>query len=209
MRADRLRMLSLICGILVLAGGFWGIRDPLASMASYTAALMVLNQIAPPLLLLALPRRVANGVLADILFDPMAASLVFVGLSVAVSLPGIFDRSLAGALYAAPLGLLELIAGLMFWGQLTPATRRIARPGLAGTLGWLGSLPMMVVALVWMLWPDVLYTPYLDVICRWDVPPITDQRWAGFVMFLAGLPLQFAAAWLVLGLGGTADPPRA
>ena len=145
MRADRLRILSAICGVLMLGWGFWGIHDPLASMASYTAALMVLNQIAPPLLLLAVPRRVAGGVFGDMLFDPLAASVVFVGLSVAISLPGIFDRSLAGALYAAPLGLLELIAGLMFWGQLMPATRRIARLWLAGTLGWLGSLPMMVV----------------------------------------------------------------
>ena len=201
MRAKRLHILSLAAGILALGWGLWGMGDPLASMASYTAALMTLNQIAPPLLLLALQRRVPDGVLAEILFDPVAASLVFVGLSVAVSLPGIFDRSLAGALYAAPLGLLELIAGLMFWAQLTPTTRRIARPWLAGALGWLGSLPMVVVALVWMLWPDVLYTPYLDVICRWNVPPITDQRWAGFVMFLAGLPLQFAAAWLLLGIG--------
>jgi len=204
MRADRLRVASLLVGLLPLAWGFWGMRNPLASMASYTAALMTLNQIAPPFLLLALPTQSGRGALADMLFDPVAASVVFVGLSVAVSLPGIFDHSLVDALYTVPLGLLEFISGLMFWAQVMPATRRITRAWLAGVVGWLGSLPMMVVAVVWMLWPDVLYTPYLDVICRWDLPPIADQRWAGFVMFLAGMPLQLTAAWLTLGLDRSA-----
>jgi hypothetical protein len=34
---------------------------------------------------------------------------------------------------------------------------------------------------------------------------LLDQKWAGFVMFLAGMPLQLAAAWLLLELGA---PPR-
>jgi cytochrome c oxidase assembly factor CtaG len=49
--------------------------------------------------------------------------------------------------------------------------------------------------------PDVLYTPYLDVICRWNIPPLVDQRWAGLVMFVAGVPVQLVSVWLLLGLG--------
>ncbi|MHB1515689.1 MAG: hypothetical protein ACYCVY_08270 [Acidiferrobacteraceae bacterium] len=40
--------------------------------------------------------------------------------------------------------------------------------------------------------------PYLDVICIWNIPPLTDQRWAGFVMLAAGLPLQLASVWRLL-----------
>jgi putative membrane protein len=40
-----------------------------------------------------------------------------------------------------------------------------------------------------MLSPDVLCTPYLDVICRWNIPPIVDQRSAGLLMFAAGVPV--------------------
>ena len=176
-------------------------------MASYTAALMALNQIAPPLLLLALPRRIRVGqrgrgeaaALLDLLLDPWAATTLFIGLSIAVSLPGVFDPSLANALYTAPLGALELLSGLLFWAQFMPATRRIGRGWLAGAVAWIAAMPMTVVALIWMLSPDVLYTPYLDVICRWNIPPLVDQRWAGLLMFVAGVPVQLVGVWLLLG----------
>lgn len=195
----RNRFVAATGGVAVTFAAAWGLRDPLASMASYTAALMALNQLAPPLLLLAMPRgRFDEGLRR--LIDPWSATLVFVTLSVAISLPGLFNRSLVNALYTAPLGLLELLTGVMFWAQFTPVTRSVRRDWLAGLVAWLGGMPMTVVALVWMLSPVVLYTPYLDVICRWDVPPLADQRWAGLVMFAAGLPLQAVGAWLILGL---------
>ncbi len=190
----RARHAVVALGLLVALAGFAGLRTPLASMASYTAALMALNQVPPPLLLLALPRRVVW-----LLFDPVLATVVFVALSVGVSLPGLLNPTLANAIYAGPLGAMEMVAGLMFWGQLLPMTRHLTRPWQAALLGWLGSLPMTAVAVVWMLAPDVIYTPYLDVICQWDIPPLLDQRWAGFVMLLAGMPLQLSSAALLLG----------
>lgn len=197
MKPDRAAGFRLGAGILglstvILAVG--GLRDPLASMASYTAALMALNQLAPPLLLLVLRRPVRIA-----LFDPVLATAAFVGLSIALSLPSLLDPAVANALYAAPLGAFELLTGVMIWGQLISATRQLVRPWQASLLCWLASLPMTAVAVVWMLAPRVLYSPYLDVICRWEIPPLLDQRWAGFVMFVAGVPLQLAAAWVLLG----------
>jgi len=201
MKVDAWRVPAVFAGVLVVALAAVGLHDPLASMASYTAALMALNQLAPPLLLLALPHRRSQAALVDLLLDPWAATLLFVGLSVAISLPGVFDRSVVNALYTAPLGLLELLSGVLFWAQFMPATRSIGSNWKAGAVAWVGGMPMTVVALVWMLSPRVLYTPYLDVICRWDVPPLVDQRWAGLVMFAAGMPLQVVGAWLILNLG--------
>lgn len=212
-RVGTLRVLAAVAGTLVVALAALGLRDPLASMSSYTAALMALNQIAPPLLLLALPDTIRVGLrgrgtgaaLASFLLDPWAATTLFIGLSIAVSLPGVFDPSVANALYAAPLGVLELLFGLLFWAQFMPATRRIRPAWLAGAVAWIGAMPMTVVAVVWMLSPDVLYTPYLDVICRWNIPPLVDQRWAGLVMFVAGVPVQLVGVWLLLGLGAPQD----
>lgn len=198
MAARRLACGCVACGcagLATVAFGLAGLRDPLASMASYTAALMVLNQLSPPFLLLALRRPVRS-----LLFDPVLGVVAFVGLSVAVSLPGLLDPTLANALYAAPLGLLELMAGLMIWGQFFQTTSQLRHGWQAALLGWLASLPMTAVAVMWMLAPRVLYTPYLDVICRWDIPPLADQRWAGFVMFVAGVPLQLAATWRLVAL---------
>lgn len=191
--------------LVVFCLGAFGLRDPLASMVSYTTALMALNQIAPPLLLLALPSPAGAPSPWATLLDSWVGTIVFVGLSVAVSLPGVFDPSVANALYAAPLGLFELIAGLLFWAQFMPATRVIRRSWVAGLLAWAGGVPMTVVALIWMLSPDLLYTPYLDVICRWDISPLADQRWAGLVMFVAGAPLQMVGVWFLLGLGPSGE----
>jgi putative membrane protein len=209
------RLFAGVIGILVVAISALWLRDPLASMSSYTAALMALNQIAPPLLLLSLPAtmragrlsRGKAGALFNFLLDPWAATILFVGLSIAVSLPGVFDPTLVNALYAAPLGLLELLSGLLFWAQFVPATRSIRQGWLAGALAWIGAMPMTVVALVWMLSPHVLYTPYLDVICQWNIPPLVDQRWAGLLMFVAGVPVQLVGVWLLTSSFSTDPAP--
>ncbi len=88
-----LRRAAGATGIVVTVVASLGLRDPLASMASYTAALMALNQIAPPLLLLALDRpgpRAARFLAATL--DPILAFTAFCTLSVAVSLPASSNR---------------------------------------------------------------------------------------------------------------------
>ena len=188
-------------GTLSIAAYVAGLRNPLASMASYTAALMVLNQVVPPLILSVLPPhgRISKSIV-DVIFDPVVAFVAFTALGVAVSVPAFLDPTLANALYAGPLGLLELLTGLALWGQITPATRQIRSNLHLGLMVWLASLPMSAVAVIWMLAPRVLYTPFLDVMCRWNLPPLLDQKWAGLIMFAAGMPMQFSAAWVLLGL---------
>jgi putative membrane protein len=39
------------------------------------------------------------------------------------------------------------------------------------------------------------------------LPPLVDQRWAGLVMFAAGMPLQLVGAWLILNLGRNGPRP--
>ncbi|GBQ19003.1 cytochrome c oxidase assembly protein [Gluconacetobacter sacchari] len=193
-------------GMALLTVAGLGLRDPLASMTQYTFALMVVGQVVPPFLLLATtaaPGTAAPVRLAPWWRDPGVAAALFGGLAVATGLPSILDRSLANALFSAPLGLLDLLAGLLFWAQLMPGSRVIRHDPLAGAYALLGSLPMTVVAVVWMTAPRVLYAPYLDVLCRWDLTPLEDQHWAGFVMLVAGLPLQVVGAWLLVAAQGS------
>ena len=99
----------------------------------------------------------------------------------------------------APLGLLELASGFLLWRQLFLGSRSLDVDWKTGG----SSVLMTVMTVIWMLSPEILYTPYLDVLCRWNISLLQDQRWAGFVMLLAGAPLQLASLWLVLGL----EPP--
>jgi len=191
----------LALGFLVAVAGTRGLDTPLASMASYTAALMALNQIAPPLLLLGLPASVWPRLRASapggFLLDPWVAAAGFLAVTLVIGLPGWFDRAVANAAFGAPLGLLELTSGLLVWAQILPASAALPA-WRAGLYGWLLGLPMMALGLVWIWSGRVLYTPYLDVICVWNIPPLADQRWAGFVMLIAGLPLQLASVWRLL-----------
>ncbi|MGC9163934.1 MAG: cytochrome c oxidase assembly protein [Thiomonas sp.] len=199
----RVAVFSLGC--LLTLGSAWGLHNPLASMTGYTIALMSMGQIVSPLLLLGIPPQVRarwhrppHTMWSDWLLDPWVAAAVFVIVTLGVNLPGVFDTALANALFSGPIGLLLLISGLMFWAQLLAGSTRLHTRWIAGLFGWLGSLPMMVIAAVWVWSAQVLYTPYLDVLCVWNLSPLDDQHYAGLVMFAAGLPLQLRAAWLLI-----------
>ena len=68
-------------------------------------------------------------------------------------------------------------------------------------------MPMTAVSVVWMLSPDVLYSPYLNIICHWNIPPLLDQK-GRVAMFLAGVPLQLGDFWLLLDLDRADDASR-
>lgn len=198
---ELLRIVSLLAGIVAAMLAVDGLHDPLASMAVYASSLMTLNQIAPPLLLLGIGPEWRAGlrrtVIGDWLFDPWVAFSTFILFTTAVSLPGIFDTALADAVFAAPLGLFEFIIGVMFWTQLLPASKSITPSWPTGLYGWLGGTPMMVVGLVWLWSSHVFYAPYLNVICEWNITPLEDQRWAGVLMIIFGIPLQLRSIWVL------------
>lgn len=201
--AWRAAAFALGCGGTLLAAR--GLNNPLASMTGYSAALMVLGQVVPPFLLLGFPPDVRDGwhhgrhrAWAAWLLDPWVAFAVFVLLTLGINLPGVFNTALADALFSAPIGLLVLLSGLLVWAQVFEGSSAIEHRWVAGLWGWLAGLPMMVIAAVWVWSGHVLYTPYLDVLCLWNLSPLDDQHYAGLVMFVAGLPLQLRAAWLLI-----------
>lgn len=199
----RVAVFGVGCGLTLYAA--WGLNDPLLSMAGYASALMGLGQVVSAFLLIGVPpgaramwRVPRHGWRAAWLLDPWVAAAVFVLLTVGVNLPGVFDSALTNALFSAPIGMLLLASGLMLWAQLLPGSTGIEHRWVAGIYGWLASLPMMIIAAVWVWSGQVLYTPYLDVLCLWNLSPLADQHYAGLVMFVAGLPLQLRAAWLLI-----------
>ncbi|MDD4886388.1 MAG: cytochrome c oxidase assembly protein [Thiomonas sp.] len=199
----RVMVFAAGCALTLLAT--WGLNNPLASMTGYTIALMTMGQIVSPLLLIGFPPQVRAQWHAPKhdwwslwVLDAWVAAAVFIILTLGVNLPGVFNSALANALFSGPIGLFLLISGVMFWAQLLPGCTSIPHRWIAGIYGWLGSLPMMIIAAIWVWSGHVLYTPYLDVLCLWNLSPLDDQHYAGLVMFIAGLPLQLRAAWLLI-----------
>lgn len=206
----RVMVFAVGCALTLLCT--WGLNNPLASMTGYTIALMTLGQIVSPLLLIGFPPQVRAQWRAPgqswwslWVLDAWVAAAVFIILTLGVNLPGVFNTALANAFFSGPIGLFLLLSGVMFWAQLLPGCTSIAHRWVAGIYGWLGSLPMMIIAAVWVWSGHVLYTPYLDVLCLWNLSPLDDQHYAGLVMFIAGLPLQLRAAWLLI-MPGEEEP---
>ena len=183
----------------------------LNSMALYMGRLMLLAELAPPLLVLGLPSNLihlnAKGVFGRslaFLLDPFVAFALWTTIIVFWNLPVGFNASLVSATTGGLLPLLYLGGGLLVWGVTLNALPRV-RPTPIGARGWFGflnGLPMMGVAAVWLYSPAVLYSPYLGVPCLWNLTPLQNQQLSGWVMMLAGTPALGLAlvqifAWLL------------
>jgi cytochrome c oxidase assembly factor CtaG len=212
------RAVSFVAGVLValLALQSSATSYTLNSMALYMGRLMLLAELAPPLIVLGLPsalirlgRRdglVGRGLHA--LLDPYVVFALWTTIIVYWNIPASFSASVVGATSGALLPLLYLFGGLLVWAvtlNSLPSVRTLA-VGTRGWFGFLNGLPMMAVAAVWLYSPKVLYTPFVNVPCLWNLTPLQNQQISGLVMMLAGVPaLALALIQLFMWLARLAD----
>ncbi|WP_339096514.1 cytochrome c oxidase assembly protein [Deinococcus sp. VB142] len=184
------------------------------SMALYMARLMVLAEAVPPLLVLGLPlgiRLDPRGRLGRVLgwlLDPWVALAVWTAVVIFWNLPAGFNASVVSNTAAPLLPLLYLLSSLMVWGVVLRPLPTVQPAGI-GSRGWFGllsALPMMSVAAVWLYAPKVLYTPYVNALCLWNLSPLQNQQYSGWIMMVAGLPaMALAFVQLMLWLIKLAD----
>lgn len=175
----------------------------LNSMALYMGRLMLLAELAPPLLILGLPRRLItlgakDGVLGRalaFLLDPFVAAALWITIIVFWNLPVGFNASLVSATAGSLLPLLYLFGGTLAWAVALNPLPKLSPLGVGGRgwFGFLASLPMMGVAAVWLYSPTVLYSPYVNVPCLWNLTPLQNQQISGWVMMVAGIPAMAVA----------------
>lgn len=191
------------------------------SMALYMARLMVLAEFIPPLLLLGLPGgirlapRSLPGRVLGVLLDPWVALAVWSAVIIFWNVPAGFNASVVTNSAAQLLPWLYLLSSLMVWGVVLRPLPGV-QPHNVGSRGWFGllaALPMMAVASVWLYSPKVLYTPYVNALCLWNLSPLQNQQWSGWIMMLAGLPGMFLAfgqliLWLIRLSEGSGVPPK-
>lgn len=184
------------------------------SMALYMARLMVLAEVVPPLLILGLPSGLSlsprswPGRLLSVLLDPWVALSVWAAVIIFWNVPAGFNASVVTNSAAQLLPWLYLLSSLMVWGVVIRPlpTVQFANVGSRGWFGLLAALPMMAVASVWLYAPKVLYTPYANALCLWNLSPIQNQQWSGWIMMIAGIPgMALAFGQLILWLIKLAD----
>lgn len=183
------------------------------SMALYMARLMVLAEMVPPLLLLGLPRmqlapRSLLGRVLGVLLDPWVAFAVWTAVIIFWNIPAGFNASVVTNSAAQLLPWLYLLSSAMVWGVVLRPVPSV-QPVNIGSRGWFGllsALPMMAVASVWLYSPKVLYTPYANALCLWNLSPLQNQQWSGWIMMIAGLPgMALAFVQLLMWLIKLAD----
>lgn len=184
------------------------------SMALYMARLMVLAEAVPPLLVLGLPwgiRLDPRGGLGRVLgwlLDPWVALAVWTAVVIFWNIPAGFNASVVSNTAGPLLPLLYLLSSLLVWGVVLRPLPTVQPAGI-GSRGWFGllsAIPMMSVAAVWLYAPKVLYTPYVNALCLWNLSPLQNQQYSGWIMMVAGLPaMTLAFIQLMLWLIKLAD----
>ncbi|CAM3841672.1 cytochrome c oxidase assembly protein [Deinococcus frigens] len=192
-----------------------------SSMALYMGRLMLLAEVVPPLLVLGIPRGVKinpRGAVArtlGVLLDPWVALAVWAAVIIFWNVPAGFNASVVTNTAAALLPALYLLSSLLVWSVILRPLPNVQPAGMGsrGGFGLLAALPMMSVASVWLYAPNVLYTPYVNALCLWNLSPLQNQQLSGWIMMLAGIPALALAfiqlfQWLVELTGGNeATPP--
>lgn len=182
----------------------------LNSMALYVGRLMVLAELAPPLLLLGLPTPLLRGLtpqsgvrgrVLGFLLDPVVSFALWTVVVVFWNLPAGFNASLINNTTETLLPFFYLFTGLLVWSHVQRPFQGIQKLSLMGrgVFGILASAPMMIVATVWLAAREVLYMPYINAPCLWDWTPLQNQQASGWVMMVAGLPALAIAFGMFLG----------
>jgi putative membrane protein len=209
------RVLFLLAGVLVVAGALSPPLDAATeeSLPLHMVQHMLLLAVAPPLLILGEPIRVAFDLLppagarrlAELLrsrplvalLNPPVALAVFAAVVLVTHLPAVFDTTME----SEPLHALEhfsyLFAGLLFWAAALgadPAARPLSLIGVTGLLS-AAMVPMVAVGVALATASGVFYSPYATG--AGAAAAIAEQEAGATAMWAADLP--FAAAIVLAG----------
>jgi len=170
---------------------------------------LLLMMVAPPLLLLGIagaqpplpaspgaPRRIWTA-----LTRPWAAMLIFNAVLLVWHIPALYDSTLR----VLPLHILEhltfMAAGIVFWWPVVDPVRGPAigavSPLQKVAMLTLSGVPATVLGLLFSLGNRPFYNFYAQAPRLWGISALTDQQWAGAVMFGAGNIIFFLPITIV------------
>jgi cytochrome c oxidase assembly factor CtaG len=210
--AERRERSWFMTGLLVL----WAALDwPIGALGSgYLASIhmvqfLLIALIAPPLLLLGIPRERYEALATTRIFPairaltlPIVSLLLFNAIVVATHWPGLVDALMASQVGSFLLDLSWLIGGLLFWWPVVSPTPRRARFPFGIKMGYL------IVCTVLMTLPYVFLTfGELPFYATYELaPPVgalgarEDQRLAGLIMRIGGGTVLWSAAGVLFWL---------
>ncbi|HEX2348208.1 MAG TPA: cytochrome c oxidase assembly protein [Ktedonobacterales bacterium] len=195
--ATRAQITYFVLGWVTLALALVSPLDPLGDEYLFSAHMiqhMLIAVVAPPLLLLGIPRWLAELPLRNMsvrtvarwLANPIVAFGVFQADIWLWHAPALYDLTLANDTVHILEHLTFLIFGLMYWLPIlspTPLIPRISR-GFAILYLFIGCQPMVALGALLTFAARPLYAPYIDAPRVWGLSPLADQQLGGLIMWL-------------------------
>ena len=195
--ASRAQVTCFVLGWVTLALALVSPLDPLGDEYLFSAHMiqhMMIAVVAPPLLLLGIPRWLAELPLRNLgvrmvarwLANPIVAFGVFQADIWLWHAPALYDLTLASEGVHILEHLTFLIFGLMYWLPIlspTPLIPRIGR-GFAVLYLFIGCQPMVALGALLTFAAHPLYAPYVDAPRVWGLSPLGDQQLGGLIMWL-------------------------
>jgi cytochrome c oxidase assembly factor CtaG len=233
-----------ICSILALYFAFWSFHLPrrrrvevaialaataavllypfgdLARSVSLTAAVvqrLVIMLVLVPVLMLAVPPRLAERItrpaaidrLALWLSQPALAILVVTVVGTVTLVPGVINWAADSALGNAVVLVLTCAAGVVMWipglGTI-PGTRRLSPAGRAGYL-FVASLVVTSLSIVWIFARHPMYAGLTGQQQILGVSALVDQQVAGFVAKLGAYAPLWAVSFFIFAHAEDAGTP--
>jgi putative membrane protein len=208
--ASRRQRASFGAGLFVLLIALcWPLADLAdSSLLARMAQRSLLLLVAPPLLLMGLPRWLVNRLTRPALVDsvlgfltrPVVATLLFNAAVVASFIaPAINGEARSGAI-AVGISLGLLVVGMIMWMPVLrtiPGERYLSTGGRAGYLMIQAILPSFP-ALVFIFARRPLYSAYAHAPTTLGLTPLLDQQVAGALAKVVGLGILLGAAGFFL-----------
>lgn len=201
---ERVRIRRGMLFAVILAILYIGMGSPLSLLAerafftAYVVQMVLLTQVVPPLLFLALPDSVFEALatapiakrILRIVRSPMVALTIYNGLASACLLPDLFQASLSNDLLHFVLSGSLMLSAVFLWWPLMSRTKSLPRLTPGAELVYLlfaGNL-MMPIAVFLFFSTHPWYEVYVSARAPVGAfPPLEDQQVGALVMVLGML----------------------
>lgn len=196
-RVEPWRVLSFVGGLLTLFLALTGPLGDLAGIFLFSAHMvqhLILTLAVPPLLLFGTPGWMLRPLLHSRAVRRVAYSLTRAPIALAVfslvlgawHLPLLYNLSLAYPSAHALMHVTFVLSAALGWWPIMSPLAELPRPALPLQLLYVMALgmPMVVVAALVTLAPEMLYPHYAAAPRLWGLDPLQDQRVGGIIMWV-------------------------
>jgi len=194
-------------------------------LSVHMAQHMLIMMVAPPLVLLGVPRWMMQWVIdflrigrvVKLLTGPVIAFIAFNGVLIAWHLPTLYEAALRDPIVHILEHIVFIGTGFLSWYCVVDPAGQHARlhPLAKIVYLFLFVIPSGILGAAFAFARQPIYAYYAAAPRLWNLTPLEDQAWAGGIMWVPGWTIYFTALSIVFAAwlrreeqAGTTPSPR-